>query len=294
MKIKTRDSLLDNVYLASPCSIPWDSMRGTERERSCTGCSRTVYNISDMTRSEAEALLLAKGTSECLKFYRRADGTIMTDDCPRALRKVRDQCKVAAKIAVGLVAFVLSLPAALAQSVQTGDTTPLKNTIQDPMASPVVPKNIPQNIMPAGGISFRPVQPPPVKKDATTSDIKTPTTASVKARIVTKHHTLPDGKKILIVTPDESGNVVRVDPDPNHRRFMDTRASEFYTKAQKAKSDKNFELTEFYLERALAMYDSQKSGDPVFRAAMEKELSAVRLKNSDGSEKSCGSSLNAK
>ncbi len=289
MKIKTRDNLLDNVYLASPCSIPWDSMSGTERERSCTGCSRTVYNISDMTRREAEALLLAKGTSECLKFYRRADGTIMTDDCPRALRKVRDQCKVAVQIAVGLVAFVLALPAALAQSVQTGDTTPLKNTIQDTMASPVVQKNIPQNMMPAGGISYRPVEPPPVKKEANPTDTKTPTTASVKARIVTKHHTLPDGKKILLVAPDEDGRVVRVGSEPNHRRFMDTRASEFYRKAQRAKTDKNFELTEFYLEKALEMYDSQKSGDPVFRATIEKELSALRSKNSGGSEKSCAS-----
>lgn len=83
---------LDNLLLAYPCPIKWESMDGNERERLCKQCSKKVYNISDMTKVEAEAFLsenVERGDA-CLFFYQRSDGTIKTDDCPRYLRPVRD------------------------------------------------------------------------------------------------------------------------------------------------------------------------------------------------------------
>ena len=148
------ESLLDHLYLASPCSVSWESMVGSERQRNCGGCSRTVFNISDMTRREAEAFLLENGSSQCMKFYRRTDGTIMTDNCPRALRKIRDNCKVAARIAVGLVAFMVSLPSALAQSVQTGDTAVVKNNLKK-IAAPDTVAPVPA--MPGGALAMPPM-----------------------------------------------------------------------------------------------------------------------------------------
>ncbi len=90
-------------------------MSGDDKVRACSGCNKNVFNISAMTRAEAEAFLAEYGASQCTKFYRRKDGSIMTDDCPRALRKLRDQCKVIARVAAGLIAFILSVPAVFGQ-----------------------------------------------------------------------------------------------------------------------------------------------------------------------------------
>ncbi len=77
-------------------------MSGDERVRFCRQCRQRVYNLSEMTRAEAEAVLqplysptvsLGNHAAEqhvCVRFYRRPDGTVVTRDCfalRRALRK---------------------------------------------------------------------------------------------------------------------------------------------------------------------------------------------------------------
>lgn len=86
------ENLLDNLVLAYPCPIKWEAMEGDERARICSQCSQHVYNISDMTTSEAEKFLseTIKTDDACLLFYVRADGTIKTDNCPRILRPIRN------------------------------------------------------------------------------------------------------------------------------------------------------------------------------------------------------------
>jgi hypothetical protein len=123
--------LLDNLIIAAPCQVPWSSMAGTDRARDCSHCSRKVYNLSDMNRSEAEAFLAENGTSHCATFYRRADGTIMTDDCPAGLRKLRDRYRAMVRIACSLVAFFLALPGALAQNRSDSRTTTTKQTTKE-------------------------------------------------------------------------------------------------------------------------------------------------------------------
>ena len=49
-------SPLNNVRVASPCSANWDEMYGTDRKRLCSQCDMNVYNLSAMTREEAESL----------------------------------------------------------------------------------------------------------------------------------------------------------------------------------------------------------------------------------------------
>lgn len=80
---------LDSVKVASPCSEAWEKMSGDERARFCAACSLTVYNLSAMSRADAEALILKKEGRLCVRFYRRADGTILTADCPVGLAAVR-------------------------------------------------------------------------------------------------------------------------------------------------------------------------------------------------------------
>jgi hypothetical protein len=107
--------LLDDVMVAAPCDVPWETMQGDERVRRCSGCSKNVYNISDMSEREAEELLKSH-ENPCLRLFRRADGNLITDNCPRGLRKLRDRCRKVAAAAAGLLATFLALAPVQAQN----------------------------------------------------------------------------------------------------------------------------------------------------------------------------------
>lgn len=94
---------LDGLRIASPCSASWDGMVGDERVRFCGQCQKNVYNVAGMTRDEAFALLRANaGGTVCMRLFRRADGTVMTSDCPTGLKKKR--VRRLAMVAGGLAA----------------------------------------------------------------------------------------------------------------------------------------------------------------------------------------------
>jgi hypothetical protein len=103
--------LLDQVTIASPCSAPWEKMQGNEQVRFCQQCQENVYNFSEMTRAEAEELIIAKEGKLCGGYYRRQDGTTLTRDCPVGVRQLRTRvirafCAVAATL-VALVSGVI-------------------------------------------------------------------------------------------------------------------------------------------------------------------------------------------
>lgn len=89
---------LDSLRVAAPCDVPWESMKGDDRTRDCAKCEKTVYNISNMTRDEAEEFLAARGTSACVRFYRRKDGTVMTSDCPAGVKRRRRKLAIASAV----------------------------------------------------------------------------------------------------------------------------------------------------------------------------------------------------
>jgi hypothetical protein len=65
-------------------------MEGDERVRFCASCQQHVYNLSALTRAEAEAIVRQRETERvCIGFYRRADGTVMTADCPLGLKALK-------------------------------------------------------------------------------------------------------------------------------------------------------------------------------------------------------------
>ncbi len=80
---------LDDVRVATPCNADWNAMRGDERTRFCATCAKNVYNLSEMSRAAAMTLVREKEGHLCVRFYRREDGTMLTDDCPVGLRAVR-------------------------------------------------------------------------------------------------------------------------------------------------------------------------------------------------------------
>ena len=80
---------LDHVRVASPCKSDWNQMIGTTQVRFCGQCNLNVYNLSGMTRDQAESLIAANDGRLCVRFYRRRDGSIITQDCPVGLQVVR-------------------------------------------------------------------------------------------------------------------------------------------------------------------------------------------------------------
>jgi hypothetical protein len=79
----------DTIQIASPCSANWNTMVGDNQVRFCGGCRKNVYNLSEMTYSDAEALVNRLEGKLCARFYTRPDGTALTQDCPVGLRAVR-------------------------------------------------------------------------------------------------------------------------------------------------------------------------------------------------------------
>jgi len=77
---------LSHVRVAAPCRADWERMRGNERVRFCGECSMNVYNLSNMSKRDAEALILGAEGKLCVRYYHRADGSIMTKNCPVGLQ----------------------------------------------------------------------------------------------------------------------------------------------------------------------------------------------------------------
>jgi hypothetical protein len=75
-------TILDGIRVAGPCPMSWDEMTGDDRSRDCSSCGLVVYNLSAMTTGEALDLVSRREGRTCVRFYRRADGTVSTTDCP--------------------------------------------------------------------------------------------------------------------------------------------------------------------------------------------------------------------
>lgn len=101
-----RAGLLSRMRVASPCPASWEAMEGDARVRFCRQCDLHVYNLSELTTAEAESLVTRTEGRLCARLYRRADGTVLTKDCPTGLRAARRR---AGRAAGAAFAAVLSL-----------------------------------------------------------------------------------------------------------------------------------------------------------------------------------------
>ena len=98
-------SSLDDVRVAAPCSVDWDSMYGNERIRFCDQCKLNVYNLSEMTRTEAERLVSQAEGRVCIRYYQRRDGSILTKNCPVGLAAIKRRLS---RVATAIGSTVLS------------------------------------------------------------------------------------------------------------------------------------------------------------------------------------------
>jgi hypothetical protein len=119
---------LDTIRIATPCHASWQEMEGDERVRFCSACRRNVYNLSSMTRSEAEDLVRQSEGRTCVRFYQREDGTMLTRDCPVGLRAWRRKlilgCTAAAALVVALFAGGIALLFSSDRSGRAGGQAP--------------------------------------------------------------------------------------------------------------------------------------------------------------------------
>ncbi len=99
---------LDNIRVASPCSADWNQMYRNDPKRFCANCKLNVYNLSEMTRDEAENFLMASEGRVCVRYFRRKDGTVLTKNCPVGWRAVKQRVSSAATAAFSVVMTFLS------------------------------------------------------------------------------------------------------------------------------------------------------------------------------------------
>jgi hypothetical protein len=121
--------MLPEIKIASPCPALWEQMAGNNQVRHCAQCNLNVYNFSEMTSAEIEQLIKAsEGQRLCGRLYQRADGSLITRDCPVGLRtKIR---RVSARLTTALAAALSLVFAAQACSQQSSHTTGVVVAIQ--------------------------------------------------------------------------------------------------------------------------------------------------------------------
>lgn len=93
---RARLPVLDNIRVAAPCTADWAQMTGDDRVRHCGACDKSVYNLSGMTREEAEALVIERNGDLCVRYFQRTDGTILLADCTVGVKRRRRQRWIAA------------------------------------------------------------------------------------------------------------------------------------------------------------------------------------------------------
>jgi len=105
---------LTNIRIASPCPAEWGKMVGDERVRHCAECNLNVYNLSAMTERQVQELIAAsRGKRLCARFYRRADGTVLTQDCPWSVRALKRRVS---QIAAAVLAAMMSIGVAFGKN----------------------------------------------------------------------------------------------------------------------------------------------------------------------------------
>jgi hypothetical protein len=64
----SKKSFIDSVGVKSPCTEDWSQMQGNERVRFCSHCSKSVSNLSEMSRKEAMHLVRSSNGNLCIRY----------------------------------------------------------------------------------------------------------------------------------------------------------------------------------------------------------------------------------
>lgn len=94
------------LRIASPCSASWEAMFGDERTRFCGECQKQVHDLTKMSAAEVDLFLLAHSGGACVRIFERADGRVLTEDCPVGVRRRRARALVASMLGTGACALL--------------------------------------------------------------------------------------------------------------------------------------------------------------------------------------------
>ncbi len=151
---------LETLTVASPCSAKWDEMTGDDRARFCGKCEKNVYNLSAMSAPEAEALLREKEGDVCVRFFQRADGTVMTADCPIGVRRKRVRRLAVLATAGGALSAVAAM---MVPHATMGACKPPHRDLTTNGEGPVGVTQPPSDAVPMMGSAVPMPPPPPVR-----------------------------------------------------------------------------------------------------------------------------------
>lgn len=112
------DEVTKRAFIASPCSAKWDEMEGDDKVRYCGQCRLNVFNAAAMTDEEVlDAMVrVTQGKRVCMRMYRRADGTVLTKNCPVGFKQLQERVRKVAGWLAGGLSLLLSSPAAAQSS----------------------------------------------------------------------------------------------------------------------------------------------------------------------------------
>jgi hypothetical protein len=148
------------VKTATPCSASWDEMQGDDVKRYCAGCRLYVYDFSALTTEEARALLIETEGRLCARIFTRADGTVLTKDCPAGVAKQRRKRVASVAAAAALLGGVsAAVTAAQLQEEQEGCKVQLRTS-----AGGLAPQPIPSGNEPGTQLMGDVIRPEPVRK----------------------------------------------------------------------------------------------------------------------------------
>lgn len=108
---KRKKSPVQSIVVESPCTERWDDMTGNDVVRFCDRCNLNVHNLTSMSERDAEKLIASKPVRPCVYFYRRENGAIVTDNCPKALRPIRNRISAYACAALLTFSWCIALNA---------------------------------------------------------------------------------------------------------------------------------------------------------------------------------------
>jgi hypothetical protein len=234
---------LKNLMIAAPCDVEWDDMVGGDTMRRCNDCKLNVYHVENLTSKEVAALLktdMAQSGNLCVRLYRRADGTLLTKDCPRGLAKVRALSARLYRTVAATLAAILAGSGVLAQDNATkpaGDK----------------PKVVPHRLM--GKIC----PPPGWKANAGVSPTKT-----------------DSGSGHQSLAPDQNKAQPTAQED-NHNSKAHSSALNLYKEGEHLEKSGEFAKAAEVYQQALTAMTKQKH-DPKFHLKIETALSRVKAK----------------
>ena len=302
-----------NIVVSAPCSMSWAAMAGDDRVRHCGGCSQNVYNISDMTQKEAELFLQENGTGNCMQFYRRADGTIMTDNCPVGLRALRNRCRSALRVAAAAVASLLAFVPFVKSDAQqqTSSAGPKAGQTADISAGQIGDQSTGQSASAPTAVEVKPWKEAIGAKVGENMRLgyihRLPETKSAAKQVmlgsecsdsqVMNQAHLPQFfrgriKAVQTLSPCAAGNANSVPADAPASTAdafsnkdaaskpgpADFTASDLYSKARVSEEQNKTILALFQMRQAYKAWKEQKGADPAFGAHIEAEVLRLELK----------------